>query len=114
MSFVCPSTSFQSATYKEIIKYNKVSKSKEVKSLKRYLRQFSDMLPRPMKTPIQHPKFADGPEILRLFSDDIFPRIKVVDIVSNNKWLFKDCTVVLKCFAKFCSRFVYLTKIWRS
>jgi hypothetical protein len=56
-----------------------------------------------------------------LFSDDIFPGIKVVDSISKSKrmlmlssYMVKNCVEVLKLHVWICISFVYLTKQCRS
>ncbi len=62
---------------------------------------------------VKRPKFGNGPYFRHLFSDDIFPVIKVVDTVSKSKRLLllssslvEFCGEELKCHLLICISFV--------
>jgi hypothetical protein len=66
---------------------------------------------------VKRPKFGNGPYLRHLFSDDIFPGIKLVDTISKSKRLLllssstvEFCGEELKCHLLTCISFVYLTK----
>ncbi len=73
------------------------------------------------KSTIKPPKFGNGPYLRHLFSDNIFPGIKVVDTISKSKRLLllssitvEFCVEVLKCHILIYISFVFLTKQYRS
>jgi hypothetical protein len=66
---------------------------------------------------VKRAKFGNGSFLRHLFSDDIFPGIKVVDTISKSKRLLlissntvEFCGEELKCHLLICIIFVYLTK----
>jgi hypothetical protein len=70
---------------------------------------------------VKRPKFGNGPQLRLLFSDDIFPGIKVVDTILKSKRLLlllsstvEFCDEELNCHLLICISFVYLTKQCRS